>query len=348
MNSITTWRRNLKPDGPLSLFFAKFFFGSLFWLALPLCIVGADSIHANVKDTLELSEGNPDGESIALLPDDSVLIALTGTTRFIRGIELELTAPQLWLPNQGSLAIGIYSEFKQLLAGGDAIDMQGRRLKIDTIPGKIQTIYQIPLRKNHGLRNTPYVSVLQDVPPISFPVLIKLYPIVKTLAADVENMRFVLNVKPIFSDEGAIRITMRYPDGKQNGPVAVLIDDHIIENPAEETVLQDGDHHLTILSTDYRSENRRFIVERGKTLDLSITLHDLIPLMIFEAPARALIYLDNNLLSGAAITAPFAVEPGIHEVKIQVSDYAILKTINVQKGKTYRVAFTVDMEITEE
>ncbi|GMO32561.1 MAG: hypothetical protein Ta2F_08470 [Termitinemataceae bacterium] len=306
----------------------------------------ADSLRVLIKDSLSVSTTNTEGVKVQLSNNDSALISLLGDTRFIRGIELELTAPQIWLPNQGALAIGIYNELEPQIPTMHS-EIRCKRLRFDPIPNKIQTVYQIPLKKNHGLRSTPYVTVLQDiVPPQAFPLLFRIAPIVKEINGDIENIRFVLNVKPIFSDEGIVRIKLLYPDGKQFGPVAVLIDDNIVSTPLGETFLNEGEHYITILSTDYRSENRRFIVESGKILDLSISLHDLTPVMFFEAPTRALIFIDGNLVHN--VTAPINVYPGLHEIKIQVSDYAIVRTINVQKGKTYRVAFTVDLDVLEE
>jgi hypothetical protein len=34
-------------------------------------------------------------------------------------------------------------------------------------------------------------------------------------------------------------------------------------------------------------------------------------------------------------------------VRFQLSDYAIVKTLTVQKGKTYRLALTIDLSIEE-
>jgi hypothetical protein len=80
-------------------------------------------------------------------------------------------------------------------------------------------------------------------------------------------------------------------------------------------------------------------------MDLIINLQDPTPLIIFEAPENARIYLNNNLISRN--TGPIPVEPGVHEARFQVGDYSLTRTISVQRGKTYRVALAVDIEIEE-
>jgi hypothetical protein len=312
--------------------------------------VEAETIRVIISGSAKVSPDNPGGAALSLSYADSALILLDKEVRFFRGVELEFAVPQSYLLYRGSLAIALYAELVGLEAERfsepGVADLQVRQLSLEPIPNKIQTVYHIPLRQGHGLRSTPYVSVPTGViPPGSFPILFRVMPVIKGLAEQVETMRFSLNVKPILSDEGAVRIVPRYPENLQDKPFTVLIDDEVIEQPIEERLLKEGEHHLVILSNDYRNENRRFIVERGKALDLIITLQDPTPIVIFEAPENVRIFFDQQPLG--TNPAPITVEPGLHEVKFQVGDYAVIKSLVVQKGKTYRVAMAVDVNVSE-
>jgi hypothetical protein len=305
----------------------------------------AESFRALVAGNLELSSSNPEGASISLGSNGSALIHLGRDTRFLRGIELELTAPQTWLAYRGSLAMVVYAELDHQPSRG-INDLEGRRIAFDPLPSKVVTIYQIPVRPSHGLRTSPYASVLPGhVHPSSFPVLIRLMAIIKGLSEELENMMFVLTVRPILSDEVAVKISARYPQQLRGRPFTVLIDDVVIENLAEERLLREGEHHLVVLSEDYRNESRRFMVERAKTIDLVIELQDPTPLIIFESPGNARIFLNNNFISHDS--GPIPVEPGVHEARFQIGDYTLTKTINVQKGKTYKVVVSVGIDIDE-
>jgi hypothetical protein len=319
-----------------NVFFLLFFIGN----ALP-----AEDIRVNIKDSIEIREDAPDGTAVQLYYNDTALIALDANIRFLRAVELGLTAPQNWLPHYGVLAFGIYSNLDKIPEKG-AVNIECKKIVIDPVPNKIQTIYQIPLRNNHGLRGTPYATLLTTpVPPADFPILFRLVPIGKGLPEEIETMRFQLHVKPVFSDEGVLKISVRRPDFLPNGVYTALIDDQVVENPANERLIREGEHYLTLLSSDYRTENRRFVIERGKTTDLAIILHDLTPLIIFEAPVQSQIFLDNAPVQRQ--DAPVPIEPGVHEVRFQVSDYAVIKTLTIEKGKTYRVAYTVDIDVQE-
>jgi hypothetical protein len=305
----------------------------------------AEPVRVLVAGTLEMSVDKPAGASIPLGYNGSAVLSLAGDTRFFRGIELELSAPRAWLANQGSLAVAVYAELDRIPPKGVA-DINGRRILFEPIPNKLQTVYQIPLRPNHGLRTSPYVTVLPAVIlPESYPLLFRIMPVIKGLSEELETMVFQLSAKPILSDEGAVKISFRYPEQLPGKPFTILIDDTVIEAPIEERLLKEGEHHLVILSEDYRNENRRFLVERAKVLDLAIAVQDSTPLIIFEAPENAQIFLDNEPIPGSL--EPYPVEPGSHEVRFLVGDYTTIQILNVQRGKTYRVALTVDVNVSE-
>jgi hypothetical protein len=307
--------------------------------------VGAESFRASVSGTAEVSLHNSEGTSLALGINNAALITMGAETRFFRGIEIEISAPQRWLAYQGSLAMVVYADLDRRPLAGTA-DLEGRRVVFEPLPGKLQTVYHLPVRSGHGLRTTPYISVPASVIlPASFPLLCRLMPVIKGMNEELETMAFQLTVKPVLGDEGAVKFSVRFPEQLRGRPFTVLIDDILVENLVEERLLKEGEHHLVILSDDYRNESRRFVVERAKMLDLIIELHDPTPLIIFEGPENARIFLDNTPV--VRKREPVPVEPGIHEAKFQVGDYTLIKNLSVVRGKTYRVALAVDINVHE-
>jgi len=314
-------------------------------LLFPIINLFSESFRTIVEGSFEVSSDRPAGSSATLGINSSVIFNLGGETRFLRGIELEITAPQAWLSYRGSLVMTVYNNINPQTAAGVA-DMEGTRIAFEPLPARLQIVYQIPIRQNHGLRTTPYITVPTGIiAPSSFPLLFSLSPVLKGLTNEFENMTFNITVRPILSDEGAVRITPRFPPQLRNRPITVLINDNVISNISEPVFLREGEHHLLILSDDYRNESRRFVVERAKVLDLAIDLQDPTPILIFEAPQNAQIFLDNVLVTRSRDQV--TVEPGPHEVRFQIGDYTVIRTLNVQRGKTYRVALEVDLTIDE-
>ncbi|MDR1446963.1 MAG: hypothetical protein LBI90_08725 [Treponema sp.] len=308
--------------------------------------IEAEPLRVIIRGNLPVSLENTVKTSLSLSYNSSVLVSLGEDTRFFRGVELELGAPSAWLFYQGSLAIAMYSNLDHIPEAGVA-DLDAKRIVFEPLPAKIQSVYQIPLRQNHDLRNSPYVSVPAGViPATSFPLLIRLMPVIKGMNEELETMNFQLSAKPILGDEGIVTLSFQRPEQLPGKPFTVLIDDVMIENPAEGRFLKEGEHHLVILSDDYRNENRRFIIERAKVLELSIELKDPTPVIYFEAPENARIFLNNEAVLNK--TAPRLLEPGTHEVQFRIGDYGIFKTLQVEKGKIYKVSMEVDVSVSEE
>ena len=315
-------------------------------LLFPVICLQAESFRAVVESSIEVTHEKTAGSTVSLGVDGSILISLGGEMRFLRGIELEISAPQVWLLHRGSLVMAVYNNLNPKTAAG-TVDIEGSRIAFEPLPGKIQIIYQIPLRPSHGLRTTSYITVPAGVTPAdTFPILFNLTPVAKGFTDELEKINFNFTARPILSDEGAVRLIPRYPPQLRGRPFTVLIDDVLIDNISSLNFLREGEHHLVILSEDYRNESRRFVVERAKVLDLIVELHDPAPLIIFEGPQNASIFLDNVPIY--QIQEPIAAEPGQHEVKFQIGDYTIIKTMNIQRGKTYRISLEMDLTINEE
>jgi hypothetical protein len=316
------------------------------FLLFPTISLQAESFRTTVEGSIEVSPDKTAGGSVSLGINSSVLITLGAEKRFLRGFEVELSAPKEWLGQRGSLVIAVYNNLTPKTAAGVA-DIDGRRIAFDPLPDKLQIVYQIPMRQSHGLRTTPYVTVPAGIAPVeTFPLIFRIMPVTKGLQEEIENLKFNLTIRPILSDEGAVRLIPRYPPQLRNRPFTAIIDDTVISSLSDQYVLKEGEHHLVILSEDYRNESRSFIVERAKILDLIIELTDPTPLIIFEGPQNARIFLNNAPVPHNH--EPIPVEPGQHEAKFQIGDYTVIKALNIQRGKTYRVVLEVDLTIHEE
>ena len=318
---------------------------SILFLLLTAYKTEAESFRVMAVGELLVSSENQTGSSMNIAYNNSVIIRLDRETRFLSGIEIELSAPQRWLTHRGSLAMLLYDGLnKQPVIGVN--DLEGRRIAYDPLPNKVKIIYQLPIRQSHGLRTSPYATVIANVAaPSSFPVLFRLMPIIKGISDELENMSFNLTARPILSDEGAVKLNFRYPEQLRGKSFTALINNTVVENISEEQVLREGEHHLVILSEDYRNESRRFIVEKAKVIELIINLQDPAPVLIFEAPENARIFLNNSPISRDS--GPVTVEPGEHEARFQVGDYTLIRRLTVERGKTYRVSLSVGIDIEE-
>lgn len=307
--------------------------------------VGGETFRTVVAGKLTVSPDAPQGSTLSLSYIDSALISIEGDRRFLRGIELELRVPQPYLKHRGSLAVSFYAPLKKIPAEGVA-DLNAERIGFEMLPNKLQTVFHLPVRKNHGLKTTPYVSIPTPVVPASsFPALFRLMPVIKGLSEDFEEMRFQLAARPILAEEGAVRLSLKYPEKLKDKPLTITIDDAAVADPTKELLLSDGEHVLSIASDFYRSENRRFVVERAKSMELSVELKDPTPALSIEAPENAKVFFDGNPVADPR--KAFNAEPGEHEVRFVIGDYSVVKPISVSKGRTYKIVLSIDVSIDE-
>jgi len=321
---------------------------TLILILLPVLFLNAqtETFRTIVDGTAEITLDRQQETVIVMGINSSVIINIGPEARFLRGIEIEITAPQNWLQYRGSLVMSMYNNINPQSASGIA-DITGSRIAFEALPSRLRNIYHVPIRTQHGLRTTTTVTMLSSVIlPSTFPVMFRLMQVSKGLPDEFEYITFNFTVRPILSDEGAVRLAPRYPPQLRNRPFTVLINDNVISNISEELMLREGEHHLVILSEDYRNESRRFFVERGRVAELIIDLQDPTPVIVFEGPQNTRVFLDNVLISN--IHEPIPVEAGIHEVQYQIGDYTIIRSINIQRGKTYRVSLAVDLTVKEE
>jgi hypothetical protein len=302
--------------------------------------VAAETVNAPFAGKLVVNTTGNEAGTVAFSENQAVILDINGDTRFIRGVELELTSPQSTFA-RNTFVLTFYRDAKE--TGETADEWEANPVYTENLEGKTAPVYQIPFKLNSGLRRTPYVTILPEVLDMTaFPLLLRITP--AKIQPD-ETALFHLSAKPVISDEGAVKLTLRYPQLLRDRPVSVLIDDEVVENIAAAQLLREGEHQLLVISEDYRTESRRFFVDRGKMTEIFITLKDTMPLLLFEAPDRALIFINNRRI--ITTDTPYPISPGIYDIKIQVSDYTIIKTVQIQKGKTYRVAFTMDMSVDE-
>lgn len=318
-------------------------------LLLCLCALGADlaaeNFRANVAGKIAISADRPEGASLSLSYVDSALIALEGDLRFLRGVELQITVPAGYLAYRGSLLVALYPGMAAAAAGG-LVDLSGERAGWEPLPNKLQAIYQIPLRKGHNLKPSPYVSLAFGVvPPEGFPALFRLQPAIKGLPDDFEALKFQLLAKPILGEEGAVALTVTTPPGLRGRPFTLLIDDAVVTAFDQSLLLKEGDHFLAIVSDDYRNETRLFKIERAKVLPLSVELKDPTPVVTIEAPAGTAVFFDGQPIEDPrqSFTAP----AGEHELRFEVGDYSVGQTVTLRQGRSYRIAMAIDVAVTE-
>ncbi|MCK5198092.1 MAG: hypothetical protein KAR21_07065 [Spirochaetales bacterium] len=274
------------------------------------------------------------------------LFDLTGISAvqnpFLEGLDLTLTIPEELMKYRDSFMINIYYRLDnnpdELLKV-----YKGSNLLSTTIPVSRKMFISIPLT---GISNTDSIpgSIICPAVDISeLPLLLSITPVMKGIPSSVLTSVFELEILPVISNKGILNLDITSPASDEK--YTILLDGKKITNDRE-FILTTGIHQIKVVSDSYKEISRSFVIERGESNKISISLESLLPTVVFEAPHGAEIFLDGKKLeyiSGNGIQ----IEPGEHVVRIELSDYFLSRKFTVLAEKNYKVSLFLDILVQD-
>lgn len=316
-------------------------------LFLPIASAVPEGVRTVVTAVVAVSADRPEGETVSLGYADAVAVNLTPGSPFIQGIEIDLRIPRPLQSAQGAFAWSLYKGVTPAPAV-DKVAYDGERLLVQALPPRAGVIFQIPVSPRHSLRSGPYATVLPTLLGSGdFPILFKLSALTKGVTSEQEQARYQIRIRPLFTDEGALRLTVFPPEGAEPGfTPSVYVDEKKVESWQDLLFLKKGLHTLQVTGEGVRDESRSIPIEAGKVFNQEIRLQGTRPVVVFEAPANALIYLDDQPVEHAG-GARIQVDPGERTVVCKIGDYTITRRFNAVRGKTYHIVFSVELQIQE-
>ncbi len=313
-------------------------------LLFPLSVgLYAESFRVRSLTPVLVDQKKAEATSVPLGYNDAIGISFPREATFLKGVEIEIKIPQDIVSYRNSMAYGVYKQVRPA-PQAQSIDYQADRIELQPLPSRLSFVLQIPLRPDHGLKSGPYATVVPFVhDPRQGPLLFRLLPVMKGLPENIESLSFAVKIKPILANEGGFRLAVSYPDGHAK-PITVRVDERPVEDITTMLVLAPGNHHLSIVSQDYRNEVRMFTVEVARVTELSVALQGTAPRLLLEAPENAVISVD-----GAAVAnprEPRELEPGEHTIQFTIGDYTITRQVLAERGKDYTVSMLIDVNVT--
>ena len=310
--------------------------------------------------------------------NDALVIKVPKEPVFLQGLSLEVKIPTEVAEFRDSVAYFLYTDVKPQPTE-NTIDYQGNRIFINTFPTRLSCNLLIPLGTSVELKETPYSTVL---PPAmsnqSGYVFFRLQLVMKGTPVNIWDSSFVIDIKPLLADKGALDLTVLAPelhskeltshDSEQNenlenessevskiensiinlegtGLYTLYIDNELPTYTDKKIILSTGQHHLSIVSDMYRSEVRTVVIEQAQTTKLEVILKDVTPLVEVVAPEGIQVFLDSDELHNWQ--EPFNVSEGNHLLRFVLGGYEKIQSFEAFNGKTYKFSLNLDVNVIE-
>ncbi|MBN1243898.1 MAG: hypothetical protein JXA15_14445 [Spirochaetales bacterium] len=317
------------------------------FLALSLSVAAQERLRVPVAAVVELSELGEEGAWVDCILGDSVAVSFDTPNPFIQGVEFELRIPP---PAMAASSTILWSVWRSLdpRPATDRYDYRGIHVATQPLPARVSLVVQVPAIARHTLRSGPYALVIPElVAAERYPLLFHLEAAGKGVSAELGKAAFRLRVRPLFTDEGGIALTLRDPDGAvPSAPPELWADGKKVELRDGILVLKKGVRSIQVSVPGYRDEHRTVTVEPGRVIALSLELVGTAPVLNAQAPDLARIELDGLPWDHVA-TPRLEIEAGEHTLVCRLGDYTVTRRFTAVKGRTYDIVLSVQLEVTE-
>lgn len=279
--------------------------------------------------------------------NDALVIFLPENLEYIDGIELKFEIPEEVALLKSSCEFSLYDKLSPIPKNGQ-IDYSGTKIFRGVVPGKLSWIVQIPFSQQNNLKSNQYTTKIGQIPDISEKYLfVRLHPLISPLPSELTDSKITVTVKPIYSNKGKLFLNIKCPDENMES-CTIYIDDYAYNiNTLNKGILLDsGIHSISVISEYYRTEVRKIRIDQTKETDVSIIMKSIEPTVLVTAPGGVKVYVDDELCNN--IGKEFIVSEGNHLIKFSLGDYEVIRSINVIKGKSYKINVSVDLQVHEE
>lgn len=321
----------------LKKIFASILFSSCVFL-------NAENFRVAKMHCLDLSSENKEVSATCGI-FDAISIKLPDDKTFVTGIELNIKVPQSIASWRDTVAYILYKDVSPAPTEKN-IDYSASRVSINTIPGRLNHSFYVPVSSKFNVKESPYAKILEKVPlNSSNTVFVRFILAMKGAPEELERAKLEITAKTVLSDEGYFTLLINTVGDKKEG-YSVYIDDTLVAQPHTNLVLKTGEHHLSVTSDSYRNEVRSFFVEQAKKTQLKMTLRGIEPVVKIVSPENSKVFFDGQQV--LSTKEPFTVLQGNHIVKFVIGDYEVIKNLNAINGRSYTVNLNIDAAITEE
>jgi hypothetical protein len=369
----------------------------------------AETIRGPVVDVLTLEDQDATPEPVVMRSEDVLGVTIGSSLRFVEGIQFEVSIPPVAREIGGGLALYLYAAPTADLPSGTAgaqsrgnagsnaradggssddfsadgvLQFEGTELFFLPMPARNRILVRVPLREDHGFRQTADVYVTRPAATQTVPLLAQIVPVMKGLPERAMRARFRVTATPLIRNIGALRLFLLHPDGtlitdprdydlevrldggslatagenaggtagdtSGGGPGGADGDDRGDDRSrlGEEITLLPGLHRVAVRSEEFENESLTFGVERGRVTDLRVELQRPRSTLRVDAPEPAELFVNGERVGEGRRS--LSLPPGEHTLLFRLGDYSVSRKIVIEPKQDYEISLSLDILVRED
>jgi hypothetical protein len=288
--------------------------------------------------------------SLEMKANELAVIELSGSTRFLKGIQIEIVLSDVLKRYADSFGMSIYYDINpRPHKGMDAFT--GKKAFFSVLPYTNKSYVRIPVTEGQksGPISPGMLGVTDVIKPRSFPLIVTIQPIMKGVPDSVFERKVFLSAKMDIEKKGLLDVALKKPAGFEKESTSILLDEKEVEASAFPLELPSGLHRIAVVSEVFKPTTMNFALNPGQETTLEVMLEPSISTLSIESLDGATVYLDGKKLGiDASRGGAIELTEGSHTIRFKLGEYSISKTFSVVRGKSYNLSLTFDIELKEE
>ena len=283
--------------------------------------------------------------SATLKVEEILAIGLSGETRFLEGLIVEIVLAEEVKRYADSFAVTVYASVSPQ-PDTEQLAYSGRRVLFRVLPYTNRLYVQLPLTRTVSSAG-PEVAVATPLAPGEFPVLLAISPVMKGIPDSVLERSFYATIKPQVARRGLLDLRVVRPDGYADEPVTVLLGGREVRPEQGPLEVEAGVHGVEVVSQAFRRATASVAIAPGQKTAVVIELESASSHLTMELLTGAQVFLDGErieLQSGQKLE----LTEGTHTIRFRLGEASISRKFDVKAGRNYQVSLVLDVVLKEE
>jgi hypothetical protein len=311
--------------------------------------VHSEHIRGLVTQEIQLNVHQEQELSLEMTANELIVIALGGSTRFIRGIQIDVVLSDVLKRYSDSFGLSIYYDIEPRPHRGMRA-FTGRKAFFSVLPFTNKSYAKIPLTEGQQTGAMPpgMLGITEVIKPSGFPLILTIQPIMKGVPDSVMNRKIFFTIRLDIEKRGLLDVNLIKPPGFEKEEAAILLDEEQVKTKDFPLELPSGLHKIAVVSDVFKPTTMNFALTPGQETILEIVLEPSISTLTIESIEGATVYLDGEKLSlSDSRGGRIQLTEGSHTIRFKLGEYSISKTFTVIRGKNYNVSLVFDIEMNE-